>query len=131
MATTRRTPAPAPAPAGKSRLTARKAAASPATTAPTPAEAPASVAIPAPKVPKEKPVRDSFTMPPAEYAVIAAIKQRVLKLGHPAKKSEVLRAGLKTLAAMNDKALLAALQAVPPLKTGRPAAKDKPRHKKA
>ena len=128
MATTRRTPAPASAPTRKSRPTAPKAA-TPA--APAPIEAPASVVAPAPKAPKEKPVRDSFTMPPAEYAVIAAIKQRALKLGHPAKKSEVLRAGLKTLAAMSDKMLLAALQAVPPLKTGRPSAKDRPRHKKA
>jgi len=128
MATTRRTPAPASAPTRKSRPTAPKAA-TPA--APAPIEAPASVVAPAPKAPKEKPVRDSFTMPPAEYAVIAAIKQRALKLGHPAKKSEVLRAGLKTLAAMSDKMLLAAMQAVPPLKTGRPAAKDRPRHKKA
>ncbi len=109
--------------------TTRKAAPKPtpkAKPAAQPVEAPAA----APKAPKEKPVRDSFTMPPAEYAVIAAIKQRALQLGHPAKKSEVLRAGLKTLAAMSDKVLLAALQAVPPLKTGRPSAKDKPRHKK-
>lgn len=83
------------------------------------------------KPPKEKPVRDGFTMPAAEYAVIGAIKQRAIRLGHPAKKSEVLRAGLKTLAAMADAALLAALKAVPPLKTGRPKAKQAEAHAKA
>ena len=121
MATTRRAAAPA--------RPARKTAPKPTPKA-KPAAQPVEAPAPAPKAPKEKPVRDSFTMPPTEYAVIAAIKQRALQLGHPAKKSEVLRAGLKTLAAMSDKVLLAALQAVPPLKTGRPSAKDKPRHKK-
>ncbi|MEY4753322.1 MAG: hypothetical protein RJA44_997, partial [Pseudomonadota bacterium] len=37
-----------------------------------------------------------------------------------AKKSELLRAGIAVLAAMDDASLLSALQAVPPLKTGRP-----------
>ena len=81
--------------------------------------------LPAPPKPgKRKPVRDSFTMPPEDHALIGLIKARALKLGHPAKKSEVLRAGLKALAAMDDFALRAVLQAVPPLKTGRPAKAD-------
>jgi hypothetical protein len=39
----------------------------------------------------------------------------------PAKKSELLRAGLKALAAMPDATIKKALLAVPSIKTGRPA----------
>lgn len=72
---------------------------------------------------REKLVRDSFTMPKAEYAALGELKQRTIGLARPAKKGELLRAGVKALAAMDDKALLAALQGVPALKTGRPSAK--------
>jgi len=70
---------------------------------------------------KPKMVRDSFTFPKAEYAVLDALKLRAAKLGNPVKKTELLRAGVKAIAAMQDSALIAALQAVPSLKTGRPA----------
>jgi hypothetical protein len=73
------------------------------------------------KIKKPKMVRDSFTFPKAEYEVLNTLKLRAAKLGKPAKKTEVLRAGLKAIASMTDAALLAALQAVPSLKTGRPA----------
>jgi hypothetical protein len=46
-----------------------------------------------------------------------------LEIGRPAKKSEMLRAGIKALAGMNDAALVAALAAVPAIETGRPAGK--------
>ena len=70
---------------------------------------------------KPKLVRDSFTIPKAEYLVLEELKQRASKLARPAKKSEVLRAGIKALAAMSDLALLAALASVPTIKTGRPS----------
>ena len=70
---------------------------------------------------KPKLVRDSFTIPKAEYTVLADLKQRAGKLGSSVKKSELLRAGIKALAAMADSALVAALKAVPAVKTGRPA----------
>jgi hypothetical protein len=70
---------------------------------------------------KPKLVRDSFTIPKAEYSVLAELKQRAGKLGSPIKKSELLRAGIKALAAMADSAFVAALKAVPAVKTGRPA----------
>jgi len=70
---------------------------------------------------KPKLVRDSFTIPKAEYSVLDELKQRAGKLGSPIKKSELLRAGIKALAAMADSALVAALKAVPAVKTGRPA----------
>jgi hypothetical protein len=65
-------------------------------------------------------VRDSFTIPKPEYTVLDELKQRAAQLGAPAKKSEVLRAGIKVLAAMSDTALKAAMAAVPAIKTGRP-----------
>ena len=70
---------------------------------------------------KPKLVRDSFTMPKGEYAVLDEMKLRAAKLGRPTKKSEVLRAGVQALAAMSDAAFLAAVGAVPAIKTGRPA----------
>ncbi len=69
---------------------------------------------------KPKLVRDSFTIPKDEYEVLTALKQRCAGLARPSKKSELLRAGIKALAVMGDKHLLAALQAVPSIKTGRP-----------
>jgi hypothetical protein len=73
------------------------------------------------KAKKPKLVRDSFTIPKTEYTVIDELKQRAAKAGRPAKKSEVLRAGVKALAAMSEVAFMAALGAVPAVKTGRPA----------
>ena len=80
-------------------------------------------AAPAPKAKKPKLVRDSFTIPKAEYVVLADLKQRAAKLTRPAKKSELLRAAIKTLAALSDAAFLTALAQVPALKTGRPTLK--------
>ena len=82
---------------------------------------PAAKAPKADKPKKPKLVRDSFTIPKSEYAVLAELKQRSAKFGAPAKKSEVLRAGIKALAAMEDAAFAAVLGTVPALKTGRPA----------
>ena len=72
------------------------------------------------KLKKPKLVRDSFTIPKLEYTVLDELKARSNQLASPAKKSELLRAGIKALAAMSDAALLAALKAVPAIKTGRP-----------
>lgn len=70
---------------------------------------------------KPKLLRDSFTIPKSEYAVLAALKARANKGGRPVKKSELLRAGIKALAALPDVAFMAALGAVPALKAGRDA----------
>jgi hypothetical protein len=72
-------------------------------------------------IPKPKLVRDSFTIPKDEYLVLSDLKARMNQLMQPAKKSELLRAGLKVLAAMSDTAIKKALQAVPSIKTGRPS----------
>ena len=69
---------------------------------------------------KVKVVRDSFTIPKAEYTQIAAMKKRAMELGLEVKKSELLRAGLALLSATSDVAFRKALGNVPTLKTGRP-----------
>jgi hypothetical protein len=81
--------------------------------------APAAVVKPA-KVHKPKLVRDSFTIPKDEYQVLDALKGRALGLEQHVKKGELLRAGIRALHAMSDRAFLKALDAVPTLKTGRP-----------
>ncbi len=72
---------------------------------------------------KLKMERDSFTMPKTEYAQLYVLKERLIKLGQPSKKSELLRAGIMQLTAMTDAALKAALSKVPAIKTGRPKKK--------
>lgn len=101
---------------------AKRAAAPRAAKANKPAK-PAASAAEADKPPKTKLVRDSFTMPKPEYVVIDALKQRSAQAGRPLKKSEVLRAGIKALAAMADAEFAAAIANVPALKTGRPKSK--------
>lgn len=88
-----------------------------ATPKPTPAAAAAPEELKLKKVPM---VRDSFTMPQAEYALIAALKARTLQGGRHAKKSELLRAGLQLLSQLDDAALSKTLDALPPIKVGRP-----------
>jgi hypothetical protein len=74
--------------------------------------------------PKAKLVRDSFTMPQADFALVALLKDRALDFKRPTKKSELLRAGLQALVKLDDKALRAALDALTPLTPGRPKKND-------
>ena len=81
----------------------------------------AAVAVAKPiKNKKPKLVRDSLTMPKAEYEVLDLLKTRAATLQTHIKKTELIRAGIKALAAMTDASFLAAIKAVPSLKTGRP-----------
>lgn len=100
--------------AKKTTPTRKPAPAAPVKSAPVTPEA----KIAKPK--KQKLVRDSFTIPKLEYVVLDELKLRATQLAHPVKKSELLRAGIKALTSMSDAALLAALKAVPTIKTGRP-----------
>jgi hypothetical protein len=65
-------------------------------------------------------VRDSFTMPEHEYAILGAVKQACLKAGFEVKKSELLRIGVALLGQLDTAALRAVLASLPQLKTGRP-----------
>lgn len=71
---------------------------------------------------KLKPVRDSFTMPEADFALIAVLKRRLMGLHRETKKSELLRAGLHALAALDDASLRRAVDSLAPVKVGRPPA---------
>lgn len=73
------------------------------------------------KVKKAKLVRDSFTMPDVEYALIATLKRRCLNVGLAAKKSEILRAAVANLAKLSDASLAAAVHRLEVIKTGRPS----------
>ena len=90
-----------------------------------PASAPAAAEQAKPskpaKIRRAKLVRDSFTMPEAEHAVIAGLKKRCLTLGVAAKKSEILRAALAVLTRLNDADLATEIQGLAAIKTGRPA----------
>ncbi|MBS1162044.1 MAG: hypothetical protein H6R15_4463 [Proteobacteria bacterium] len=70
---------------------------------------------------KPKLVRDSYAMPETEYAQIAELKKRLVGIGREAKKSELLRAGIMLLAALNEAELAAVMGRVERIKTGRPA----------
>lgn len=113
-------------PAAKT-ATPKPAAIKPASKKPTAKAAPNKVEkvakVEKEKIPKLKMERDSFTMPKAEYAQLYVLKERLIKLGQPSKKSELLRAGIMQLTAMTDAALKAALGKVPAIKTGRPKKK--------
>ena len=69
---------------------------------------------------RAKLVRDGFTMPEADYALLKELKNRLHEVKREAKKSELLRAGLRALAQLDAKALAAALDRLEPVKTGRP-----------
>ena len=127
-------PATRPAPVKRDAVVTSKSAPKAALkAAPRPAPKPPAKALAAPaeapKV-KHKLVRDSFTIPKSEYVVLDELKQRATRLTRPTKKGELLRAGIVALSVMSDAAFLAALSAVPSLKTGRPK-KAKPPAAKA
>ncbi len=69
---------------------------------------------------KDKVIRDSFTMPKADYDKIATLKARCQANGTAIKKSELLRAGILLLDTLDPNALLSAVGAVETVKTGRP-----------
>ena len=69
---------------------------------------------------KVKVVRDSFTMPQADYELIAVLKQKALKAGLHVKKSELLRASLQAFAKLTAAQLKRALSGLEKIKTGRP-----------
>lgn len=76
------------------------------------------------KAKKAKLVRDSFTMPETEYAVLSHVKKACLSAGIEAKKSQLLRVGLVLLSKTNISTLKTLIANLEPLKAGRPK-KDK------
>jgi len=72
------------------------------------------------KIKKSKLVRDSFTMPEAEYAVLGQVKKACLKAGVEVKKSQLLRIGLVLLNKTDVPNLKKLIASLAPLKAGRP-----------
>ncbi len=119
------TQAPVTAPATNAQATAKgksvqRASAKPAAPKTAAPKAAAPKAEKKVKTEKVKVVRDSFTIPKAEYAQIADMKKRAMGLGKEAKKSELIRAGLALLGATSDAFFTKTLASLPTLKTGRP-----------
>jgi len=113
------------APASKPAKTAKAAKGDKADKAEKPAAKPAvkePAAKPEEKEKAKKPklVRDSFTMPEAEYAVLGQVKKDCLKAGFEVKKSELLRVGVALIRQMDTAKLKEVLETLPALKTGRP-----------
>ena len=105
----------APKPAKPAAKAAPKASAKPA---PKASAKPAPVQAEKPRKPKL--VRDSFTMPEAEYAVLGQVKKAALKAGFEIKKSELLRVGVALISKTDIATLKSVLGSLPQLKTGRP-----------
>ena len=105
----------------------RRAPAGKATAAAARKPTPKKIEVAAAPAPDKKPpklrvrlVRDSFTMPEPDFALIAALKGRAMAAQREAKKSELLRAGLHALMALDGAALVGALGRLQALKPGRP-----------
>lgn len=78
-----------------------------------------------PAVEHQRVIRDSFSLPANDYAIISALRERALRAGVQANKSELVRAGLRMLQDMKEADFLAAVQSIERIKTGRPADKKK------
>jgi hypothetical protein len=111
---------PKPVPARKTKPTAARPPAKPSAR-------PVSTATTSPTKLSKKPtkprpvlVRDSFTMPEVDFALIAKLKLVALGARRAAKKSELLRAGLQALAGLDATSLVARLDRLETVKTGRP-----------
>ncbi|MDP3842080.1 MAG: hypothetical protein Q8Q81_05705 [Oxalobacteraceae bacterium] len=104
----------------------RNSVKAPVAKAAAPAVKPQAAAKPAAavKAKKAKLVRDSFTMPEVEYAVLGKVKKASLKAGFNVRKSELLRIGVALVDQLSAAQLQAALAGLMPLKAGRPK-KDK------
>jgi len=68
----------------------------------------------------EKVMRDGFTMPADDYALIAQLQATGLAAGLAVSKSEVLRAGLHALKALSAADLRQVFAALEKVKPGRP-----------
>lgn len=123
--TAKKAPAKAAAPAAKKvpatrtkAVAAPKQAVTPPKTDAAPKTGPAAESKE--KLKKIKLVRDSFTMPEPEYAVLGDVKKACLKAGIEVKKSELLRVGVALIRQLDTAQLKEILAHLPTLKAGRP-----------
>lgn len=67
-----------------------------------------------------KVIRDSFTMPEEDHALIERVRHMCLKKMMVVSKSEVLRAGIQFLNKLPEKDIIELIKNLPKVKTGRP-----------
>jgi hypothetical protein len=67
-----------------------------------------------------KVIRDSFTMPEEDHALIERVRHLCLKKMMVVSKSEVLRVGVQLLNALSEKEIIERIKNLPKVKTGRP-----------
>lgn len=67
------------------------------------------------KTKKAKLLSNRYTIPADEHAQLVALKKRLVALGTAARKSELLRAGIRLLAAMDDTSLIKLVATVEPV----------------
>lgn len=72
-----------------------------------------------PQKPRERVVRDTFSMPLNDYELIDKVKQRCLRLGLDTTRSEIVRAGIKHLSEIAEDNLTEILAKIVKLKPGR------------
>lgn len=72
-----------------------------------------------------KVIRDTFSLPPADYALLEQLRARALALGQAVNKSEFVRAGLRALIDMSELDFRQAIVQVEKIKPGRPKPKYK------
>ncbi len=61
---------------------------------------------------KTKMVRDNYTMPATDYALLVGLKKSCLQAGLKVKKGELLRAGLRLLAKQSAESLMSAVKEI-------------------
>ena len=73
---------------------------------------------PPPAAPAERVVKDSFTFPPTEHALLEDLAAKALRSGRRLGKSAILRAGLKLLAGLDEAGFAAALADIEEIRRG-------------
>lgn len=63
-------------------------------------------------------VRDTFSMPPADNELIDTLRARAARLGRIRYRSEIVRAALRSLAALDEENMIAAVDAVERVEQG-------------
>jgi hypothetical protein len=79
-----------------------------------------SEAVPEP-IQHQRVIRDSFSLPANDYALLSTLRERGLKAAVHVTKSELIRTGLRVLLEMKDSDFISAIQKLEKVKTGRPS----------
>lgn len=68
-------------------------------------------------------IRDTFSLPPTDYALLEQLRTRAIGLGQVINKSEFVRAGLRALIDMPESEFSQAIVKIDKIKLGRPKPK--------